>query len=352
MGINNYSQIQSTLYPASGTTPQPTLRSADGIIEAYGTVVPVDGTAGYITGAIFKQTDGGANTSAYVNEGSTTSCDFNAVIADVPVAYGTAAGRGPSPEIWDDCPVLDYMVNPQLGMHFFDDIMDGIDVVTAKSAAVAAALGTTGMFGAYTGTTANSIATLATNSQGAAVLSTDTDNESAMIYWPKGGTVAGKVKFTTGKKLWFECRIQVSTVADSISQLFIGFAEEALNSAGALLLINEAGLITTKNYIGFLRTYADGNAMDTEFNTNGGTPVTGTGEVVLEATTWTKLGIYCDGLNVTFYQDGVALATATTTATTDFPDGDELVFYLENMCGGAGTVGTVTLDWIRIAQEY
>ncbi len=351
MSINSFSQIQNTLYPAAGIVPIPTLRSADGAIEAYGTVVPVDGTAGYITGAIFKQTSGGANTSAYVNEGSNTSCDFNAVIADVPTAYGTAAGRGPSNEIWDDCPVLDYILNPQLGMHFFDDVMDGIDVATAQAAAAAAALGTTGMFGAYTGTTANTIATLATNSQGAAVLSTDTDNESAMVYWPKGATVAGKVKFTTDKKLWFECRIQVSTIATAINQIFVGFAKEALNTAGSLLLINEAGLADVA-YVGFLKEYTDGDGLNTEFNTNGVTNVSNDDEATLVATAWTKLGIYCDGLTVTFYVDGVALATTTTTATAGFPDGEEMAFYLENMCGGAGTVGTVTLDWVRIAQEY
>ena len=141
MGINNYGQIQNTLYPSANSTPIPTLRSQDGIIEAYGTAVPVDGTVGYITGAIFKQTDGGANTSAYVNEGSATSCDFNAVMADVPVAYGTATGRGPSPLIWDDCPVLDYTLNPQLGSHVFDDLHSGIDVAANKAVAVAAALG-------------------------------------------------------------------------------------------------------------------------------------------------------------------------------------------------------------------
>ena len=83
-----------------------------------------------------------------------------------------------------------------------------------------------------------------------------------------------------------------------------------------------------------------------------GANVSNDDEATLEATTWTKLGIYCDGSTVTFFKDGVALATTTTTATADFPDGEEMAFYLQNMCGAAGTVGTVTLDWLRIAQEY
>ena len=55
---------------------------------------------------------------------------------------------------------------------------------------------------------------------------------------------------------------------------------------------------------------------------------------------------------MTFYQDGVALSTTTTTATAEFPDGEEMAFYLESLCGAAGTVGTITLDWLRIAQEF
>jgi hypothetical protein len=45
-----------------------------------GTTVPTDTTAGYPKGAIFLKTDGGANTTLYVNEGSSTSCDFNAMV--------------------------------------------------------------------------------------------------------------------------------------------------------------------------------------------------------------------------------------------------------------------------------
>ena len=266
-------------------------------------------------------------------------------------SLGTAAGRGPSPAIWQDCPWEAYS-RGQGGLAFFDDFLDGIDVLTNQAAAVAIATGLTGNFGAYTGTTANTIKTATDEAGGAVDMSTDTDNQSAMIFWPKCATTAGQVKFVTGKKFWFECRINVSTIADNISQLFIGFAEEALNSAGALLLINEAGM-ADKDYVGFLRQYADGDKFDTTFNTaGGGAAVVNADQATLVANTYTKLGIYCDGSAVTFYQDGVALALATTTATAEFPDGEELALYIENMCGGAGTVGVLTPDWVRIAQEY
>ncbi|WP_309381978.1 hypothetical protein [Cerasicoccus frondis] len=50
-----------------------------GILDAYGATVPADGSEGYATGCIFRHTDGGDGTALYVNEGSKTSCDFNAI---------------------------------------------------------------------------------------------------------------------------------------------------------------------------------------------------------------------------------------------------------------------------------
>jgi hypothetical protein len=51
-----------------------------GIMRDMGDEVPANGTAGYGTGCIFQHTDGGDATALYVNEGTNTSCDFNALI--------------------------------------------------------------------------------------------------------------------------------------------------------------------------------------------------------------------------------------------------------------------------------
>lgn len=50
------------------------------IIFAAGDTVPTDASRGYAKGCIFIQTDGAAGTHWYVNEGSTTSSDFNAAL--------------------------------------------------------------------------------------------------------------------------------------------------------------------------------------------------------------------------------------------------------------------------------
>ena len=61
----------------SSTLPLETL-PGEGISRIRGTTVPTDGTAGYVTGCLFMKSNGGVGSTLYVNEGSNTSCDFNA----------------------------------------------------------------------------------------------------------------------------------------------------------------------------------------------------------------------------------------------------------------------------------
>ena len=54
---------------------------SSGLLLASGATVPTDGTRGYQTGCIFQHTDGSAGTAFYVNEGTSSSCNFDAVAA-------------------------------------------------------------------------------------------------------------------------------------------------------------------------------------------------------------------------------------------------------------------------------
>jgi hypothetical protein len=67
--------------PAGAATARAIFTTENGILLAYGLTMPVDGTAGYSPACLFLHVDGGDNTMLYVNEGSATSCDFNAVTA-------------------------------------------------------------------------------------------------------------------------------------------------------------------------------------------------------------------------------------------------------------------------------
>ncbi len=351
MGVNNYSEIQNTLYPASSSLPQPTLKSSSGILEAYGTVVPVDGTAGYVTGAIFKQTDGGANTSAYVNEGSVTSSDFNAVIADVPQAFGTTPGRGPSPEIWDDCPVLDYELNAQLGSHFFDDFIDGIDIALNQATAAASALGTTGLWTGCTAATTPTVSTLATDKHGVIKIFSSTIDQDAIVAYPKNAHTAGMFSFVAGKKLWMEARIAPVNVTVTKFGYFVGFAEEGL--VATTTLIAAAGTMADKDYVGFHGLEGATTGVDTTFNTasGGASPQSNTDAVTTAAGTWIKIGIYFDGTTITFYADGAALGDTFSIGDTDFPSGEEMAFYMGIM-NAHDDDASFNVDWVRLAQEY
>jgi hypothetical protein len=57
-----------------------TERNAAGKVTCcYGTVSVTDGGAGYAKGCFYVKTDGSGGTTLYINEGSTSSCDFNAL---------------------------------------------------------------------------------------------------------------------------------------------------------------------------------------------------------------------------------------------------------------------------------
>jgi len=57
-----------------------TERNAAGkVTYCYGTVSVTDGGAGYAKGCFYVKTDGSSGTTLYINEGSTSSCDFNAL---------------------------------------------------------------------------------------------------------------------------------------------------------------------------------------------------------------------------------------------------------------------------------
>jgi hypothetical protein len=67
--------------PAGVATPRTVLATEDGIILAYGITVPSDAATGYAIGCIFIHTDASGSGFIYINEGSSTSADFNYVAA-------------------------------------------------------------------------------------------------------------------------------------------------------------------------------------------------------------------------------------------------------------------------------
>ena len=78
-------------------TPSVTVLKVDSdkmVLLAKGATVPTDADAGYAQGCIFIYTSGGIGTTLYINEGSATSADFNAIESVASVITGVTAGSG------------------------------------------------------------------------------------------------------------------------------------------------------------------------------------------------------------------------------------------------------------------
>ena len=69
------------------------------------------------------------------------------------------------------------------------------------------------------------------------------------------------------------------------------------------------------------------------------------------AAEWDKLGLYCDGVTVFAYHDGV-LVDSILIGAADMPLGEELGMYLLFRNGGTATEFKGSIDWWRLAVEY
>ena len=260
--------------------------------------------------------------------------------------------RGLSHHLWKTCPVELLKANPQYGTFFFDDFTEGIVIAANQNTAAASALGTTGEWTGCTAATAGTIVTtLATNYQGIVKLESTTDNQDSIIAYPKTATTAGPYKFSSTSRLWMEARYSQLNITTNKFNAFVGFAEQGLVATTTLITASDA--MADKDYVGFQKTFAATTGVSSVYNTeSGGTsPATvAAAAATVAADTFTKIGLYCDGTTVYFYQNGV-IGTGIAIATADFPDGEEMAFYAGIMLGH-GDTASISLDWVAIAQAY
>ena len=81
--VNTALQLAGEVITKGGVAQTAFLFDSSGhVLLSRGATVPTDSSAGFAVGALFIDTTGGANVTLYVNEGSTTSCDFNAAVAN------------------------------------------------------------------------------------------------------------------------------------------------------------------------------------------------------------------------------------------------------------------------------
>lgn len=261
---------------------------------------------------------------------------------------GANTDRGPSPQIWADCPVADIQENPSFGLHFFDDFLHFAPVAAGAQA----------LYGSYYGfaDTGGSVA-VADEVGGVITFSSDGDNEGASIQTPQKFVQISR----SYKKLWFEARVKFSTIADTKNGFFVGLIDTATLSA--TVPITAAGAIADENVVGFHRLEGDGDMLDVVYKADGVTQVTLAADAVtLAADTYVKVGFVFEPTNsignyyVRFFYNGVEITGARyqipSAAGTDFPNDVRLGLVAAVLNATGSSPGDVKMDWWRIAQLF
>jgi hypothetical protein len=263
---------------------------------------------------------------------------------------GENSGRGLSPGLWADCEIDEIRQNPNKGYMCFDDFTE---VPLQPTLTTQAAWGKWKAY-ATTGVTSTVNATKG----GVLKFSSATDADEGCIATESLPFTLSNIAGSVTGKLWMEARIQMSSIADTMDEIFVGLAGQQ-TLATNVPITNTAATLADINCVGFHRTESDGNAINTTYKADSVTQVVvKTGVCVPVADTWLKLGLKFDPLTgkVTFYVNGVeqvdyvTAAIMASSAGTAFPNDVALgpTFAIRK---AVSSTSTASLDWIAVAQE-
>lgn len=340
--------------PAGVATVKVVNKTEDGITECYGTTKPADAATGYAPGCNFTHTDGTTATATYVNEGTVTSCDFNAVLtaenlataassAQIAAAVdepelvdrleltglsGTAAGAGPSPLIWDTAKLLEVMLDPTAGFYYFNDYLGDIDVTTADG---------------FTITTVNSGAVAPVTDEDGGVLLVDSAGYNAADDGVNVQLTNCMFKPVAGRTIRFEARVKFNDNSANTSQFAIGLAGvvTAAIAAGVLddtvdkaMWFHHAASTADKMSVCAART----NAEDIDAD-----------KATTVDDTYIKLGFVINGVtSIEWYVNGALVHTSSTGA--NIPNAVMCLTYVAQV-EGTSADSEMSVDWVRILQE-
>ena len=246
---------------------------------------------------------------------------------------GTAAGEGLSPLIWSDCPRLQMLVDPTIGLFVGDDF----PIVQATGYP----------YTLYTDTT-DTFTSLAAQRGGVGRLAlSGADNDEEYVVYNQA---AGIIKADATHDWWFEARLKPSQVATAHG-IFIGLAEEG--GVGADLMNTDDMVLKVIDAIGFqIISAADGAAcavIQTIIQLNGGARVAVSATAGTATAAFIKFGMKSVSGTVTFYLNGVALATTVDSDATNFPL-DQIMCPTFGVKIGSGAAENLDIDWWYGAQ--
>lgn len=237
-------------------------------------------------------------------------------------------------------------------------ILTGDDFMCAKSHDTSTVLNSECSYTSYIDT-GNTLTNLADERGGVLALGgMDADNDECWLASGDATSVLGAISDTAGADFItaFECRIKKGNIANDVSAIFCGLAEEGL--AAAETKADGTGVFAAKDCIGFDNVHADGDAINFIYQKAGQTLVTKIAAVhVPVADTFVKLGFLYDPFapaakRIKVFVNNVeqtTYVTAANIATATFPDGEELGF-LFGQKKGAATEAEVAIDWWAFAQ--
>ena len=297
--------------------------------------------------------------------------------------------RGPSGAIWSKAPVAEIMESPEKGMYFFDDFLAAGNAT--MSSAYAGSLGQWSTYG-YAGAQVND----AQLEGGVIKIGSDGDQEGLTLLSSAGAfRMVTTSTLALNRKLFFEARVARSTVATAKFDAFIGLMTPSLTSglpvAAVPITTTDDTLSTTPSLFGFHLTSSTSTRggpteVGVAFNlasgtvnypTNMTTLMASTGNTVLAADTYVKLGFIFDPdalpgavtaatarqtagnirkKLIRIFVNGIELPAflstedvQNATAAQAFPTGF-LAPVISMMDTTGSSPGTFNIDWIRVAQ--
>ncbi len=266
--------------------------------------------------------------------------------------------RGPSPAIWDDCPVLEFLEDPGKGFVHHDDFAGPSGVITSPTTEAALVGIPYNGFGS-----ANSTVTFSNEHGGAIVVTEATDNEAVYIRAKSGALQISADK----QKAWFEARVKVNAITDNQIGFILGLWDDVeLSVVVPLSTANPPIMASTGNFVGFWGREEDAGAVGTTWKSDGNA---GAGGLVVQsavhqfvADTYVKLGMKYDpqgfgrglGPLLQFYVNNVVQTSYVVVPTnigTGFPADVRLTPLFGQRLGGS-TSSLSTMDWWRWGQAF
>jgi hypothetical protein len=263
--------------------------------------------------------------------------------------------RGPSHNLWGDCPVKPWdNRDPGLGFGFFDDFLD-FGLPGTQTSEIN--LNRYKVYNTGSGTVKTNSFPNGTPAYAGGVVSMlcDTDGDQSVI-----GTHACPFSLASSAgKLWLEARIAVTSIATATTHFFLGLGNNSDVTFGAAIPLANADATGTavallgwnrlEDGLGVLNTsYTDEAAAYTNVLASAGS---------IAADTFTKVGLLFDPQNssraVRFFQDGVESPTAMTAATLSaltHLDNSNMGLVFAAFADSGGTAVYHYIDWWACAQ--